>query len=149
MDLGWGGPENLALIPGTVGGAVVQNIGAYGAEVAQFVRSVEVFDPQTSLVRTLTNEECDFGYRHSVFKTQAGSKWIVLAVELAFDSQWSANLSYKELALGFKDSQETTPQAIFEAVVAARSRKLPDPKVLPSAGSFFKNPVVTREVFQQ
>ena len=149
LDLGWGGPENLALIPGTVGGAVVQNIGAYGAEVAQFVRSVEVFDPQTSLVRTLTNEECDFGYRHSVFKTQAGSKWIVLAVELAFDSQWSANLSYKELALGFKDSQETTPQAIFEAVVAARSRKLPDPKVLPSAGSFFKNPVVTREVFQQ
>lgn len=149
LDLGWGGPENLALIPGTVGGAVVQNIGAYGAEVAQFVRSVEVFDPQTSLVRTLTNEECDFGYRHSVFKTQAGSKWIVLAVELAFDSQWSANLSYKELALGLKDSQETTPQAIFEAVVAARSRKLPDPKVLPSAGSFFKNPVVTREVFQQ
>lgn len=148
LALGWGGPENLALIPGTVGGAVVQNIGAYGSEVAQFVRSVEVFDPANGQVKELANEDCDFGYRHSVFKTEEGRGWVVTAVTFAFDDNWQPNLSYKELALAFADGKAVSPKAIFEAVVAARTRKLPDPKDLPSAGSFFKNPIVTREVFQ-
>ena len=73
LALGWGGLENLALIPGTVGGAVVQNIGAYGAEVAQFVRSIKVYDPARDVVKEFTNENCDFAYRHSVFKTEKGS----------------------------------------------------------------------------
>ncbi len=146
--LGWGGLENLALIPGTVGGAVVQNIGAYGAEVAQFVRSIKVYDPAQDAVKEFTNENCDFAYRHSVFKTEEGSGLIVLSVTLAFDEHWKPNLSYKELANAFTDV-EPTPELIFEAVVTARSRKLPDPKVLPSAGSFFKNPIVTKEVFQE
>ncbi len=148
LTLGWGGPENLALIPGTVGGAVVQNIGAYGAEVAQFVRSVKVYDPAQDTVKELTNEACDFAYRHSVFKTEEGSALIVLSVTLAFDENWTPNLSYKELANAFADT-EPMPESIFKAVVAARNRKLPDPKALPSAGSFFKNPIVTREVFQE
>lgn len=148
LALGWGGLENLALIPGTVGGAVVQNIGAYGAEVAQFVRSIKVYDPVRDVVKEFTNENCDFAYRHSVFKTEKGSGLIVLSVTLAFDEQWKPNLSYKELANAFTDV-EPTPELIFKAVVAARSRKLPDPKVLPSAGSFFKNPIVTKEVFQE
>lgn len=148
LTLGWGGPENLALIPGTVGGAVVQNIGAYGAEVAQFVRSVKVYDPAQDTVKELTNEACDFAYRHSVFKTEEGSALVVLSVILAFDENWTPNLSYKELANAFADT-EPMPESIFKAVVAARNRKLPDPKVLPSAGSFFKNPIVTREVFEE
>lgn len=148
LALGWGGLENLALIPGTVGGAVVQNIGAYGAEVAQFVRSIKVYDPAQDAVKEFTNENCDFAYRHSVFKTEEGSGLIVLSVTLAFDEHWKPNLSYKELANAFTDV-EPTPELIFEAVVTARSRKLPDPKVLPSAGSFFKNPIVTKEVFQE
>lgn len=148
LALGWGGLENLALIPGTVGGAVVQNIGAYGAEVAQFVRSIKVYDPARDVVKEFTNENCDFAYRHSVFKTEMGSRLIVLSVTLAFDEHWKPNLSYKELANAFTDV-EPTPELIFKAVVAARSRKLPDPKVLPSAGSFFKNPIVTKEVFQE
>lgn len=148
LALGWGGLENLALIPGTVGGAVVQNIGAYGAEVAQFVRSIKVYDPARDVVKEFTNENCDFAYRHSVFKTEKGSGLIVLSVTLAFDEHWKPNLSYKELANAFTDV-EPTPELIFKAVVAARSRKLPDPKVLPSAGSFFKNPIVTKEVFQE
>lgn len=148
LALGWGGLENLALIPGTVGGAVVQNIGAYGAEVAQFVRSIKVYDPAQDAVKEFTNENCDFAYRHSVFKTEEGSGLIVLSVTLAFDEHWKPNLSYKELANAFTDA-EPTPELIFEAVVTARSRKLPDPKVLPSAGSFFKNPIVTKEVFQE
>ena len=148
LALGWAGPENLALIPGTVGGAVVQNIGAYGAEVAQFVRSVEIWDPDTQTVKILDNADCDFGYRHSVFKTEKASKWVVLSAEFAFEKHWQPNLSYKELASLF-EGKEVTPSAIFEAVIAARTRKLPDPRVLPSAGSFFKNPIVTREVFQE
>ena len=148
LALGWGGLENLALIPGTVGGAVVQNIGAYGAEVAQFVRSIKVYDPARDVVKEFTNENCDFAYRHSVFKTEKGSGLIVLSVTLAFDEHWKPNLSYKELANAFTDVAPT-PELIFKAVVAARSRKLPDPKVLPSAGSFFKNPIVTKEVFQE
>lgn len=148
LALGWGGLENLALIPGTVGGAVVQNIGAYGAEVAQFVRSIKVYDPVRDVVKEFTNENCDFAYRHSVFKTEKGSGLIVLSATLAFDEHWKPNLSYKELANAFTDV-EPTPELIFKAVVAARSRKLPDPKVLPSAGSFFKNPIVTKEVFQE
>lgn len=149
LALGWGGPENLALIPGTMGGAVVQNIGAYGSEVSQFVRSVEVLDPESGKIFELTNEACDFGYRHSVFKSEKARHWVVLSVTLAFDSDWKPNLSYKELASAFDSAENVTPDAIFKAVVAARTRKLPDPKVLPSAGSFFKNPIVTREAFQE
>ena len=115
--------------------------------MAQFVKSVEIYDPQTGEVRHLNNADCDFGYRHSIFKTEPGDQWIVLSVTLQFQADWKANLSYRELAVAF-ESKKATPEAIYEAVVAARTRKLPDPAVLPSAGSFFKNPIVTREEFQ-
>ena len=149
IALGWGGPENLALIPGTVGGAIVQNIGAYGSEVSQFVRSVEVYDPQTGSCREIAGEQCDFGYRHSLFKTQEGENLIVLSVTFGFDANWKPNLSYKELAsIVAAEGSEPTPKDLFNAVVGIRTRKLPDPKLVPSAGSFFKNPIVSREQFQ-
>lgn len=145
---GWAGLENLALIPSSVGASVVQNIGAYGSEVSQFVKEVLVYDPATDETMTLKHNECDFSYRHSIFKTHKAKDWIVLSVTFALPKEWQPNLSYKELAKRFEN---VTPTAfeIFDAVVDIRSKRLPDPKDLGSAGSFFKNPMVTREVFSK
>ncbi len=145
---GYPGLENLALIPGSVGASVVQNIGAYGSEVAQFVKEVEIYDPAIDEVMTLKAAECDFRYRHSIFKTPKAKDWVVVSVTFALPKTWQANLSYNDLAQAFSGVQNATPQAVFDQVVAIRKRKLPDPEQLGSAGSFFKNPIVTREVFQ-
>ena len=145
---GYPGLENLALIPGSVGASVVQNIGAYGSEVAQFVKEVEIYDPAVDEVRTLKAAECDFRYRHSIFKTPKARDWVVVSVTFVLPKTWQANLSYNDLAQAFSGVQNATPQAVFDQVVAIRKRKLPDPEQLGSAGSFFKNPIVTREVFQ-
>lgn len=145
---GYPGLENLALIPGSVGASVVQNIGAYGSEVAQFVKEVEIYDPAIDEVMTLKAAECDFRYRHSIFKTPKAKDWVVVSVTFALPKTWQANLSYNDLAQAFSGVQNATPQAVFDQVVAIRKRKLPDPEQLSSAGSFFKNPIVTREVFQ-
>ena len=148
ISQGWAGLENLALIPSSVGASVVQNIGAYGSEVSQFVKEVLVYDPVSDETFTLKNTECDFSYRHSVFKTTKAKDWIVLSVTLALPKVWVANLSYKELAKRFEGMQPTAFE-VFEAVVEIRSKRLPDPKDLGSAGSFFKNPLVSREFFSQ
>ena len=145
---GYPGLENLALIPGSVGASVVQNIGAYGSEVAQFVKEVEIYDPAIDEVMTLKAAECDFRYRHSIFKTPKARDWVVVSVTFVLPKTWQANLSYNDLAQAFSGVQNATPQAVFDQVVAIRKRKLPDPEQLGSAGSFFKNPIVTREVFQ-
>ena len=148
LKLGLPGLENLALIPGSVGAAVVQNIGAYGSEVAQFVKEVEVYDPASGERRTVKHAECDFRYRHSLFKTPKASDWVVLSVTLALPKRWEPNLSYKDLQQAFSEGGLPTAVGIFEAVVALRQKKLPDPREIGSAGSFFKNPIVTREAFQ-
>lgn len=146
---GLAGLENLALIPGTVGGAVVQNIGAYGAEIAQFVREVDVFDPVSGQTKTLSYEDCHFGYRHSVFKEAVASDWVVTSVVLALPRQWTPNLSYSGLAQGLDDNANLDCTDIMNRVIALRQKKLPDPKKVPSAGSFFKNPIVSRDVFSE
>lgn len=147
ITMGYAGLENLALIPGTVGASVVQNIGAYGTEVAQRVKEIEVFNPKTGDVEAMTYQECDFAYRHSIFKEADYADLVVLTVTFALPKVWEANLSYKELANHLADCSEVSARDVFDAVVAVRSRKLPDPKVLGSAGSFFKNPVVDHEQF--
>lgn len=147
ISMGYGGLENLALIPGTVGASVVQNIGAYGTEVAQRVQEVEVFNPTTQEIEAMRALECDFAYRHSVFKDKDFADLVVLSVTFALPKVWTPNLSYKELAHQLEGVEPITPRAVFDAVVAVRSRKLPDPKDLGSAGSFFKNPVVDHEHF--
>ena len=147
IEMGYGGLENLALIPGTVGASVVQNIGAYGTEVAQRVQEVEVFNPKTQEIEAMRAEECDFAYRHSVFKDATHADLIVISVTFALPKCWTPNLSYKELANQVEGLEVVTPRAVFDAVVTVRSRKLPDPKVLGSAGSFFKNPVIGHEQF--
>lgn len=140
----WPGLENLALIPGTVGGAAVQNIGAYGLEIAERIAAVEVWDPRESKLRTLSAEECDFGYRSSVFKKEAGRGLIVVAVTLALPKVFEPRVKYKELAAWFGDRIPQNCEEVAQAVKAIRQKKLPDPAQLGSAGSFFKNPVVSR-----
>lgn len=132
------GLENLSLIPGTVGASPVQNIGAYGVELAQFCERVESFDWQSGEYKTWSNAQCRFGYRDSVFKQEAGSHFIV-SVTFRLPKIWQPVLGYGPLAeLG----EGATPEQVFEKVCATRQAKLPDPAVLGNAGSFFKNPKV-------
>ena len=149
MAQGWWGLENLALIPGTVGAAPIQNIGAYGLEVAQRIESVTVWDCDAQALRTVPAAECAFAYRDSAFKRGTLGTVIVVAVTflLPLPQDWMPVLGYAELnkMLASQSNPQTTlpAQAIFDAVVAIRRAKLPDPAVIGNAGSFFKNPVVT------
>ena len=137
------GLENLVLIPGSVGGAAVQNIGAYGLEAAERIESVEIYDIERGELRTLTNEECDFRYRYSVFKTEQARGWFITAVTFALPAPglWRPVAGYKGLAAALEGTAADAP-AIMQAVEAMRRAKLPDPAVAGNAGSFFKNPVV-------
>ena len=143
LEAGMQGLENLALIPGTAGGAVVQNLGAYGLEIAERVSDVECFDPATGEPLTLTADDCDYGYRTSVFKTKRPDL-IVLSVTLALPKTFEPRTAYKELAAVFGERVPADANELAEAVKSVRRKKLPDPKVLGNAGSFFKNPVVTK-----
>jgi UDP-N-acetylmuramate dehydrogenase len=147
LDRGIGGLENLALIPGTAGAGPVQNIGAYGVELAERLHSVRVWDRETGGERQMTPAECEFGYRDSVFKSRLAGRAIILAVTLALPKRWQPVLGYAELDRELKGRAIERPgaQDVFDAVCAVRRRKLPDPALIGNAGSFFKNPVVSRE----
>jgi UDP-N-acetylmuramate dehydrogenase len=144
---GFAGLENLALIPGTVGAAPIQNIGAYGLELAERLHSVRAWDRERQAVVDMTVGDCEFGYRDSVFKRTFKGSRIVLSITLALPKRWQPVLGYAELDKELKASSHEHPSAaaIFDAVCAIRRRKLPDPAQIGNAGSFFKNPVVTRE----
>ncbi len=141
---GWPGLENLALIPGTAGAAPVQNIGAYGVEFAQFLRSVEAFDPATGRVTEIDAEQCRLAYRDSLFKSGAGKELIITSVRLKLDRQWVPTLTYPSLARVCDNSD--SPEMVFDRVVSLRRQKLPDIEQLGSAGSFFKNPSVDAQI---
>ena len=147
VSLGFGGLENLALIYGTVGGAVAQNIGAYGAEVGGFVRSVEVFDPSAGSFKTLPASELSFSYRHSLFKEERGRGLVIVSADFALPRNWVPNLSYDGLKKALK-SARPCPREVMDAVISIRRKKLPDPALVPSAGSYFKNPVVDRGLYK-
>lgn len=143
------GLENLALIPGTVGAAPVQNIGAYGVEVAELIEQVEGFQLSTRQWRILSRQECRFDYRDSIFRHELADDFIVVRVVFSLRRQFVANVSYAPLAhwaaeyLSDKNEPMLTPEALVSAVCAIRQTRLPDPLQLPNAGSFFKNPLVT------
>jgi UDP-N-acetylmuramate dehydrogenase len=137
---GWAGLENLALIPGWVGASPVQNIGAYGVELCERLHSVQAWDTQARAMVSLAAAECQFGYRDSVFKQRAG-RYLITHVTFKLPHPWRAVIGYAELAAQFAGHQPTA-QAIADAVIAIRQRKLPNPAVIPNAGSFFKNPLV-------
>lgn len=140
---GWPGLENLSLIPGTVGAAPVQNIGAYGLELAERFHILEAMDLETGYAVTLDRAACRFGYRDSVFK-RAPERYLVTAVTFCLPKRWRPVLSYADVAreLEARRINAPSPQQVAAAVIAIRQRKLPDPAQIGNAGSFFKNPVV-------
>ena len=147
LQQGLKGMENLSLIPGTVGASPIQNIGAYGAEIKDTFHSLTAFDTASGTTRSMDAHACRFGYRDSIFKHADGAGLIIIDVTFALPDAWQPNIRYAELASALVDAgfDQPTPQQISDTVVAIRRRKLPDPAVIGNAGSFFKNPVVTRE----
>ncbi|WP_394175723.1 UDP-N-acetylmuramate dehydrogenase [Thalassotalea litorea] len=137
------GLENLALIPGNCGAAPIQNIGAYGVELANFCDYVDWFEIATGKIKRLHRSDCGFGYRDSIFKGALKGKGIITGIGLLLPKQWQPNLSYP----GLRELDNPTPQQVFDTVVAIRQSKLPDPDDIPNVGSFFKNPVVEQSTF--
>lgn len=147
LGRGLSGLENLALIPGTVGAAPIQNIGAYGVEVRECIHVVEAFDRRTSSVVRLDNQACIFAYRNSVFKRDP-DHYVVTTVEFALSRTPVLRLEYSGIGEELRAMGVDVPRAslVAEAVIRIRQRKLPDPNVLGNAGSFFKNPIVADDV---
>ena len=141
------GLENLALIPGTVGAAPIQNIGAYGVELGDYIDHIDAFDVEENAFVTLSKEACQFAYRDSYFK-QNPQRFIVTKVVFSIPKTWQARVHYADLAKHFANNSNPTPEEIFLAVVKIRTHKLPDPKVIGNAGSFFQNPVIANEQYE-
>jgi UDP-N-acetylmuramate dehydrogenase len=146
---GWHGLENLALIPGTVGAAPIQNIGAYGVELDRFVLEVRGIDLQSGSPRVLGAAQCAFAYRDSIFKGARAGGFLVTDVLFVLPRPVVPCTGYAALAAELAQCPEPGPAEVLAAVMAIRRRRLPDPALLPNAGSFFKNPVVSAEVFGQ
>jgi UDP-N-acetylmuramate dehydrogenase len=152
VEQGWGGIENLALIPGSVGAAPIQNIGAYGVELSAVFEKLEAIHLRTGATRTFTHTECEFGYRDSIFKRHAKGHYLITRVWLRLHkAPHPIHSSYAALAAELEKQGISQPsiRAIAEAVIAVRQSKLPDPAVIGNAGSFFKNPLITPGQFDQ
>ena len=142
LENGVFGLENLALIPGSVGAAPVQNIGAYGVEFSDFCSQVKWFEFSSQTIKSLNSTDCHFAYRDSIFKQALYNRGIITEVVLEFPKKWQANLSYAGLN---ELNHNSTPKQVMDKVISLRQAKLPDPSKLPNAGSFFKNPIVDIE----
>ncbi|WP_165020638.1 MULTISPECIES: UDP-N-acetylmuramate dehydrogenase [unclassified Dysgonomonas] len=143
VDGGFAGLENLSYIPGTVGASPVQNIGAYGAEVKDCIHEVIAVDINTGEVLSFSNAECEFAYRDSVFKRT--NKYIIVSVVFHLKRTFNYLPKYFDLNKELEAIEQPTIKDVREAVIRVRQRKLPDEKVLPNCGSFFKNPCITSE----
>ncbi|WP_336356341.1 UDP-N-acetylmuramate dehydrogenase [Pseudomonas granadensis] len=144
LALGFSGLENLSLIPGTVGAAPMQNIGAYGVEIKDVFAGLTALDRHTSELRDFSLEECNFAYRDSLFKQQPG-RWLILRVRFKLDRGAQLHLEYGPVRQRLTEQgiEQPTPSDVSRAICSIRSEKLPDPAVLGNAGSFFKNPLVS------
>ena len=138
------GIENLALIPGSVGASPIQNIGAYGCEAKDTIKKVQFIEIESKSIKELTNSECDFSYRSSIFKKDLKGKYIITKVTFLLKKKPINNISYGAVAneLSALKSQ-ASPQSICNAIINSRSRKLPDPQKIGNSGSFFKNPIIS------
>lgn len=149
----WWGLENLAYIPGTVGAAPVQNIGAYGAEARDNITRIQALNLYDGTREEYRNNDCNFGYRTSIFKQELSNRMLVHRVTFRLRKLHAgqANLVYEplKLFLQHKDKADITPQDVFDAVVSIRQERLPDPNIVGNAGSFFQNPVVSSDYFEQ
>lgn len=148
---GWGGLENLSLIPGTVGASPIQNIGAYGVELEERFHSLDAISLENGQMRRFDRADCAFGYRDSVFKHAEAARWLIVSVTFRLPRHWRPITGYGELAreLEVSTGGDPTAEQVSDAVIAIRRRKLPDPAEIGNAGSFFKNPVVTPDFFAQ
>lgn len=140
VECGYSGIEALSAIPGSVGASPVQNIGAYGQEVCGTIIQVHVFDLKESIFKTLSNRECGFGYRTSIFKTTEKNRYIITAVTFKLSKNPPSTLNYPDLKNYFKKTP--TLSEIRDAIISIRSKKLPDPKNTPNVGSYFENIIV-------
>jgi len=155
------GLENLSLIPGLVGAAPIQNIGAYGLEISDRFVSLQALEINTGNAVSFSKSDCQFGYRDSVFKQSSAGQFVITSVTLALSEQSNVDITYPALAAALSATSESaqpqapnlelkfSPQQVSEAVCRIRQQKLPDPAVQPNAGSFFKNPVISKERWQQ
>lgn len=145
------GIENLSLIPGTVGASPIQNIGAYGVELKDVFHELEAVHLQTGELRTFSHSECQFGYRNSIFKNEFKGQYCITSVTFKLSKTPQINTHYGAIRQKLTETQkpeiEWTPKDVSDAVIAIRSSKLPDPKVIGNSGSFFKNPEVSRDFF--
>lgn len=150
LGQGIGGLENLALIPGSVGAAPFQNIGAYGVELAEVCESVSVYDRRLAEFRNLPTSACGFSYRDSTFKSIEPSRFVICGLSLQLGSRQLVG-SYRDVARSLRDCAEErrTATEIAERVVQIRRRKLPDPRLIGNVGSFFKNPILTQSSYDQ
>lgn len=150
IDNNLGGIENLSLIPGTAGAAPMQNIGAYGVEIKSVIKNVEAVEKATGVVKVFTNVECEFGYRESIFKRAQKGKYIITSITLCLTKRHDLKLSYGAINNELKANKISKPtiKDISDVVIAIRKSKLPNPNVIGNAGSFFKNPVVSLDVFK-
>ncbi|MCH8553886.1 MAG: UDP-N-acetylmuramate dehydrogenase [Schleiferiaceae bacterium] len=151
IDNGYGGLENLSLIPGKVGAAPMQNIGAYGVEIKDSLHSLRAFDIQKGEMTTFTNAACQLGYRESIFKRERKGQFIIAYVRFTLTKRnHKLNTAYGAITSELEANGITTPtiKDISNAVIAIRQSKLPDPKKLGNSGSFFKNPVVPLDIFE-
>lgn len=148
-----GGLENLALIPGTVGAAPIQNIGAYGVELRDAFVSLQAVHIPTGELREFSAVDCEFGYRDSVFKGRVRDQYVITRVRLLLTSEWRAHIGYPVLQQYFDeqaiDVAGLKPVQVAEAVIQIRKSKLPAPEDIPNAGSFFKNPLVNTDCYQR
>jgi len=146
----YGGLENLSLIPGNVGTCPIQNIGAYGVEVKDTITKLEAINIETTKLHTFSNDNCNFGYRNSIFKNKVKGEFVITSVAFKLTKQnHKLNTSYGaiETELSSKNIISPTLKDISDAVIAIRQTKLPDPKEIGNSGSFFKNPVIKKSAF--
>ncbi|WP_431156448.1 UDP-N-acetylmuramate dehydrogenase [Winogradskyella poriferorum] len=151
LDNDFGGVENLSLIPGNIGTAPIQNIGAYGVELKDVFVSCEALEIETKQIKTFTASDCQFGYRDSIFKNSHKGKYIIISVNIKLSKKnHTLHLDYGAIKDQLKESGILSPtiKDVSEAVIAIRQNKLPDPKKIGNSGSFFKNPVISVELFK-
>lgn len=149
VDRGLGGVENLSLIPGEVGASAVQNIGAYGVEAKDVIEKVETVEVATGCERSFSTAECGFAYRHSIFKRELKSEYVVTYVTFRLSKRPVYRLDYGNIKAELEKYPQTDLSAIRQAIIAIRRDKLPDPKTEGNAGSFFMNPVISSEKFEK
>jgi UDP-N-acetylmuramate dehydrogenase len=150
ISQGWGGIENLSLIPGTVGASPMQNIGAYGVELKETFLELQALEIDSLQKHTFDKSSCDFGYRDSIFKRRAKGKYIITSVCFKLSKMPKFNVEYGDIKRTLENQgiKDLSLEAISKAIIQIRQSKLPDPKEIGNAGSFFKNPVVPKEKFR-